>query len=341
MRFIATTGYYGSGSSAVTDLLREYSSIYQSEGRDYEISFFFGYHGIQNLYYWIVLGKRLQNMAVQDYLNDAKRMASFGRKMNYEKYFQGRFMKSTYEYIKRIRGDKSGARYVVDVMKMSNAKFFLYRVANKFHSVSGQLYNKFHTDVRQSNTRLFHKKEQIYLFNTDKHTFIKETKKYFEDLFEGTNENKPIMVDGLIATHSLDDISMFFDDLRIIIVRRDPRDVYLSEKYIWHTDAVPRDVEDFCKWFKVRMGCFSYQKSSVLNIRFEDMIFDYENTVSKIEQFSGINSNTHIAKQKYFIPQVSMNNCRIWERYPKEEKNMKIIENELSEWIYPYADNPQ
>lgn len=338
MRFIATTGYYGSGSSAVTDLMREYSSVYQSEGRDYEISFFFGYHGIQNLYYWIVFGKRLQSMAVSDYLHDAKRMAGYGRKMNYEKYFKGRFMKCTYEYIRRIRGDESGARYVVDVMKMSNAKFCLYRIANKLHSMFDQLYTKFHTDVRQSSTRLFRKKEQIYLYNIDKQTFIKETKKYFEDLFGGMGINKSIMVDGLIATHSLDDISMFFDDLRIIIVRRDPRDVYLSEKYIWRTDAVPREVADFCKWFRVRMNSFNYQKSVVLNIRFEDLIFDYENTVSKIEHFSGINSNTHVARRKYFIPEVSRNNCRIWERYPNEKKNMKIIEKELSEWIYPYTE---
>ena len=168
-----------------------------------------------------------------------------------------------------------------------------------------------------------------------------ETKKYFEDLFEGMGVNKSIMVDGLIATHSLDDISTFFDDLRIIIVRRDPRDVYLSEKYIWRTDTVPREVADFCKWFRVRMNSYNYQKSVVLNIRFEDLIFDYENTVSKIEHFSGINSNTHVARQKYFIPEVSRNNCRIWERYPNEKKNMKIIEKELSEWIYPYTENLQ
>ena len=86
MKVLATTGYYGSGSSAVTDLMREYSTVCQPSGTDAEISFFFGYYGIGNLYYWIVDGRRLQSFAVKDFLHEAKRVATSGSKMNYEIY---------------------------------------------------------------------------------------------------------------------------------------------------------------------------------------------------------------------------------------------------------------
>ena len=106
MKVLATTGYYGSGSSAVTDLMKEYDGVKSKS--EFEISFFFGYHGILHLYNWLIRWKRLQREAVEDFLCDAKKEAKFGRKMNYEKYFNNRFMEYTYEYVKTLRGLELG-----------------------------------------------------------------------------------------------------------------------------------------------------------------------------------------------------------------------------------------
>lgn len=339
VRFIATTGYYGSGSSAVTDLIREYSNVEQPNSTDFEISFFFGYHGIENLRYWIIDGKRLQSAAVYDFLRTAKRVASLGHKMNYEKYFQGHFMEATRRYVRQISGTKCGERYYVDLMRMSDAQLLLYRIVNKLHSISDVIYSKTHSDVRQSSTRLFSTKESLYLYDITEEEFINGTKKYLNYLFGNICRNKKvIMVDGLISTHDIDDISMYFDDLRTVIVRRDPRDIYLSVKYIWKTGNIPCDPKGFCTWFTQRMKVYSYKNSIVKEILFEDLIFNYSKTVSELESFLDLSEEDHIEKQKYFKPNVSINNCRLWKKYPQEADNIRLIEESLSEWLYPFPD---
>ncbi len=337
MRVLATTGYYGSGSSAVTDLMREYANVCQPSGTDTEISFFFGYHGIGNLYYWIVRGRRLQNLAVKDFLYDAKRVATLGRKMNYEKYFKGNFYKHTKKYIQRIQGDNYGVGYVIDLMRLSSLQLFVCRVVNKIYSLLNEIYNLRSTDRRQSTTRLFKKRESLYLYNISKETFIVETKRYLFSLFNEISEGKDIiMVDGLIATHNIDDISMYFDDLRVVIVDRDPRDIYLSEKYVWKTGVVPEEPNNFCAWYSERKKMISYDRSNVLNIKFEDLIFKYNDTVRALELFFGLDSKDHVDKNKYFVPGISQNNCRLWNRYKGEEEAMRIIKKELSDCIYPF-----
>ena len=331
MRFIATTGYYGSGSSAVTDLVREYSNVEQPTGTDFEISFFFGYHGIENLRYWIVNGKRLQRDAIHDFLSTARRVASLGHKMNYEKYFQGHFMEATRKYVRQISGTKCGERYYVDLMRLSDMKLLLHRFVNKLYA-SNIIYSKTHSDVRQSGTRLFGTKESLYLYDITEDEFIYETKKFINYLFGNICRNKKIiMVDGLISTHDIDDVSMYFDDLRTVIVRRDPRDIYLSEKYIWKTETVPRAPKSFCSWFAQAMKTYSYKTSIVKEILFEDLIFNYDKTVSELELFLDLSEENHIEKQKYFKPDVSINNCRLWKKYPQEADNIKLIEESLPE----------
>lgn len=123
MKVFATTGYYGSGSSAVTDLLKEYNNVYSSS--DYEISFFFGYEGIPNLYYWLVRGKRLQSKAVSDFWNGANVWASFGKKLNYEIYFRGNFIHYTKEYLDNLRGKVIGRRYEIDFTSLSKIQRYI------------------------------------------------------------------------------------------------------------------------------------------------------------------------------------------------------------------------
>ena len=339
MRFITTTGVYGSGSSAITDLIREYSNVEQPTGTDFELLFFFGYHGIENLRYWIVDGKNQQHAAIHDFLSAAGRVASLGHKMNYEKYFQGHFMEATRKYVRQISGTKCGERYYVDLMRLSDIQLLLYRLVNKLHSIPNVIYSKTHSDVRQSNTRLFSKKESVYLYDITEEEFINETKKYINYLFGNISRNKKIiMLEALTSTHNLDDISMYFDDLRIVIVRRDPRDVYVSVKYIWKTENIPCDPKDFCTWFTQKWKSFSYKKSIVKEILFEELIFNYTKTISELEMFLNLSEENHIEKQKYFKPNVSINNCRLWKKYPQEADNIRLIEKSLPEWLYPFPD---
>ena len=37
-------------------------------------------------------------------------------------------------------------------------------------------------------------------------------------------------------------------------------------------------------------------------------------------------------------PDVSINNTQLWNKYPEYDKDIKIIESELSEYLYPFED---
>lgn len=337
MRIITTTGYYASGSSAVTDLMREYGCVQEPSGSDFEISFFFGYHGIPNLQYWINRGRCYQRLAVMDFYSDALKVASFGTRMNYEKYFKGHFIEYTNKYINSLHGRECGKRWYVDYLRLPAVKLLIYRVVNKIYSIKNEYYNKHHTDRREKRIPIFGKKDMVYLYDVGEKQFIKATKKYMDMLFKGVAKGKDIiMVDGLIATHCIDDISKYFDDMRLVIVDRDPRDVYLTGKYVLKTEDIPLEPHEFCDWFRGRRHSFSFNNSNVMEIRFEDMIYKYEETVKKIESFFGVSSNDHINKKKYFKPEMSGNNTKLWNRYRGESEAMKLIEIELSEWLYQY-----
>ena len=311
MRFLATTGYYGSGSSAITDLVNEYSTVLQPNGTNFELSFFFFFYLILNLYNWIVNERYCQKEAVVDFLHDAERKARLGTKMNYEKYFDGHFMECTREYVNRIQGTELGTYYYRDFMRMPWLSVWLYRLLNKIYSLGNTMYNKNHTDVREKTLNMFGKKEMRYLYEISQNEFIEESKKYLVSLFDSFDVKREIVMgDGLIGTFNLDDISLFFDDIRIAIVDRDPRDIYLTEKYVYKAGCIPNDVESYCNWFRTRHHMYHYKNSSVINIRFEDMIYKYDDTVSELESFFGLNSSDHMKKGMNFMPEKSMNNTK-------------------------------
>lgn len=337
MRVISTTGYFASGSSAITDLMREYSSVEEPGGCDFEISFFFGYHGLLNLLYWLVDQKYHQRLAVNDFWEEAKFRARFGTRMNYQKYFDGSFLEITSKYLDQIHGTSCGEKWFIDWMKLSGAQVTINRVINKFYSVSNEIYNSRHTDRREKSLSVFGKKENNYLYDISEEDFLNASKQYLHSLFSYVRNGKDIVfADGLIGTHNIDDISKFFDDLRLTVVDRDPRDVYLSDMYVNQNYSVPKDVEKYCEWFRLRHTSYSCDNSNVLFLHFEDMIYDYENTVKQIEEFFGVSSKDHIFKEKFFIPDRSRNNTRLWEKYPQECENMRYIEEHLSQWIYRY-----
>lgn len=333
IKVFATTGFYGSGSSAVTDLLKEYDNICVKG--NFEVSFFFGYHGIQNLYYWLIKGKRLQDEAIEDFLNDAYTLSRFGKKINYEKYFNNNFLLLTNKYVDKIRGDEIGEYYYSNILRMSKSKRLIWRLANKIYCIPNFVYNKTHPDVREKNIRLYGKRKKRYSYDVSEDEFNICTKEYLNNLFECAADGKDVIfLDGLIATHNVDDVSKYVDTLKLVIVKRDPRDMYLAGKYVWKTNAVPSEVNDFINWYNARMKIFTYKNSDVLEIQFEDMVFDYENTVQKIERFYGIRKEQHILVRKYFDPAVSSQNCGLWNKYINEEEAINKIKNQLNDYLY-------
>lgn len=127
-------------------------------------------------------------------------------------------------------------------------------------------------------------------------------------------------------------------DIKVVIVDRDPRDIYLLEKEIWHGTIAPAEsAELFCKWYRwTREIAKNNMGGNVLKIRFEDLIFNYQETVDKVLDHFEIPFHNHTQKKKYFDPARSIVNTRLWKTIQGHEQDIQYIEQELLEYCYPF-----
>ena len=87
------------------------------------------------------------------------------------------------------------------------------------------------------------------------------------------------MVDQIVPPTNLKRYLRYFNDIKVFIVDRDPRDIFVLEKYVWQDGVIPNNVEDFCKWFeytRAHRKTEQFDDERVCFIQFEDMVYKYE-----------------------------------------------------------------
>lgn len=95
------------------------------------------------------------------------------------------------------------------------------------------------------------KNEITYCSHPSEEKFLNCTKKYIEDLFGSVCQGANIvMVDQIVPPTNLKRYLRYFNDIKVFIVDRDPRDIFVLEKYVWRDGVIPLNVEEFCKWFR-------------------------------------------------------------------------------------------
>ena len=151
-------------------------------------------------------------------------------------------------------------------------------------------------------------------------------------------QDKPLVMDHLLPPDIPQLFMKYFSEpVKCIIVRRDPRDLYVLAKVVYHGMLpLPTDnVKDFIWFYRHTMEKTKSEDSSqILNVWFEDCVYNYETTKQRIENFVGISK--HIRQMLRFKPDMSMVNTRIYENYPPLLQDIKQIEKELPGSLYPY-----
>jgi hypothetical protein len=188
---------------------------------------------------------------------------------------------------------------------------------------------------------LFFKNEMAYATVFDEDVFLKATRKCLSKLLDCLNvENKEfLMIDQFLPASNLAMFVRYFDEqgIKVFVVERDPRDLYLSEKLVWKGGVIPnRTVDLFCDWFKWTRGQFeaSDLPPQAMKIQFEDLIYKYDETISKIFCFAGMDAKYHTSAKSLLNPDVSMRNTRLWERFTGYENDMEVIESKLKPYCY-------
>jgi len=139
----------------------------------------------------------------------------------------------------------------------------------------------------------------------------------------------------------------YFENPKAIIVDRDPRDLYLYVKNYLRPRGregfqIPCDnVNIFIKYFHLvhKTPPNIKNRDDLLYLNFESLIYDYENTVKKVSDFAGLKN--HVFKGKYFKPAHSRNSTELFKKYTGFASDIRIIENELSDYLFPFDKYPE
>ena len=326
-RIIVPTGYMGSGSSAVTNLISEYRG-FSNDYDTYEYVFLHCPNGIFDFE-----DKILKNNTVVKSDEAIRRFRSEMEKLynkkhywvgNYEKILTPKFLTYTEEFIKSLNYfNYPGFYYKHEEV---NFNMYIKLILKKFKLIKTPKILKYKNGME-------------VCFPSDE-LFYKSAKRYIEKSLEKYN-NEDVILDQLLLPHNLYRIDNYFDNnLKVIVVERDPRDVFILNKYAWQSKNIqvpyPLKVEEFCEYYKnMRESEKMINNSKILRIKFENLIYDYDRTVKEIEKFVGLEKENHIKKYTKLDPKISINNTQIFkdEKYSKE---IDYIEKELKEYLYNF-----
>lgn len=324
-KIITCASYHGTGSSAISDLLKEFSNCYSTG--EYEFRFIQDPYGISDLEFHLIENTHRLNSGY--FLKKFIQQVDFlsGNKIikRYERYFNGKFKEYSMQYVKNlIEVEWQGESY----FELTESKlFYIQRFINKIARLISRN-NELEVNILRNN--------KLYLCKQDKNFFYEQTKEYLYKLFNELNKEKKefLMLDQLVPPTNIERYFNYFYNLKVIVVDRDPRDLYILQKLYWKDNVFPTDTpSSFVKWFK------GTRKNKIINdnilyLNFEDLIYNYELTLKKIASFLETDLSNHTKKFSFFDPKISIHNTRLWINQKNLSSDIKIIEQELQEYCY-------
>lgn len=345
---VCITGFYGTGSSAVVDLLKEYSCVHIAAptNKDYEHTVMYSSGGL------IDLGTILTNncspynsdSAISNFKALSRRLNNndFGWFGSYRRYFgDDRFLHLSDNLIDSISSTKkrTTANHAVKV-GFSPIKAILQLGAK---IVLGR-------NIAKLGRKYYYDSDIIYFAMPQKEEFYNAAKRYtsgYMDFFAESN-SKVEVFDHLLWPHHAKIMGDYFDDnFKMIIVERDPRDLYILNKYYWHKPPIstakpyfPTEQQAFIDEY-ARTMVRHKNSDCVLTIYFEDLIYSYEKTITEIENFLDLSEFDH-GSCLSFDPKQSIENTQTFLLSSEWSKEVQIIEDQLHEYCYdfPYERIP-
>ena len=330
LNYVSVSGYGWTGSSACIDLLREFEGFGAIQG---EFRIAKDPYGLRDLEESLVNNWDFvrQDIAIRDFLNFCKVLSretslfsragkDFSNKLNVD------FMLESKLYIDKLidmvyLGNTSVHRYYIPAYK----NFFM-KMKSKFGNGNAV---------------------PMYLARPSKSNFARETKNYINNLFSGYANLKKIntlILDQAIPPGNIANTSGYFENIKIIIIDRDPRDIYsnlVKNNSLLGPDLNSKDsAEKYIKWHKVLRNnsqskiASKENPSNVLKLNFEDLVCNYDKSVEKIANFLGENI-VHKYKNRYFDSNSkrSKSNVGLWKNHTNQLV-MEKISKELKDYCY-------
>ncbi len=334
-KIIVPVGYMGSGSSAITDLIREFAGV-NNEFGTMEYVFLHCPDGVFDLEDKLLIGNNAlrADEALHSFLNRMHEL--YNKKFwwvgDYEKKIGPKFYERSQAFVQELVNYETPLYWYMQ--ERVNFSMFLKLLLRKIIKLI--TFNKVLLDKPL-------RYRPMYLSYPTDLEFYQKARNYVRDCLNMFDSENDILLDQLLLPHNLFRIDNYFDDnLKVIVVDRDPRDIFLSNKYIWKVDNEPVpyscNVEEFCDQFKrIRQMEKPASSKKILRIHFEDLIYKYDDTLKTIIKFLGYEKVQHINKRKYFIPEESIKNTQLFKN-KKYAKEAKYIAENLKEYLYKFPE---
>lgn len=335
-RIVVPTGYMGSGSSAVTALVCEFKE-YSGKTGSQEFVFLHCPMGVFSLEDQLLIGNNIyiSDEYINLFRNRMKELfdLKFWWPGNYKNFIGPEFMNYVDQFIEGL------IDYKMDQFWYMNEKpnSFLMTTKKGVQAIGIRFFGKksFFTPILSQNG--------VKFSYPSPEKFYKLASEFINNILNSITNEDYIILDQLLLPHNLYRMKHYFEpgEVKVIVVERDPRDVFLQNKY-FYTQAheqipYPKDVNQFCDFYqKIRTIEKKVDNADILRIHFEELIYEYDNILNKIYDFLDLKPEDHIKKGEIFNPKISINNTQIF--HVKEEyfEESKYIEEHLKEFLYPF-----
>ena len=339
---ITTTGYFGTGSSAITNIFQEFSNIDTNQG-EYEIRLLYDPDSISDLEYYLVENphRQITSYAIKRFIKSINYNSNPWANHHYEKICNGNFKKMSFHYINELCDLKYKGYSYIDLLDKGIFYTFLNRcymkIKKTIFNISGYRSNVLPETLISSKT-------QQYGGTYNEEKFLKVTQKFIGNFLDYCNKSNKeiIMLDQFVPPTNIARYIRYIPNtqkIKIFIIDRDPRDLYVTCKYFYKTQGIPcSNPDEFCQWFLWTRGQGKKYEDPdcVMRIQFEDLVYKYDDTREKIIKFCGLSEEMCINKKKYFNPELSLQNTQVWNRYPETSKEVEYIKEHLSEYCYDF-----
>ena len=329
-KIISCASFGGTGSSAITDILSEFSNI--KDIGDFEFSILHEVDGISDLQHYVV--DDFHRLKVSEGIYRFEKLVNNLNK-EYSKYIGKSFKEISNNYIDSITKIKWKGYWHQHRYRSSKLlRIFKYTIPTVIQFRIHKILNK--KNIYEYSPKFY--KDDIKIA-VDREEFFYYTKKYLRSLIEcldKENKYEYIALDQLLPPYNIDRYSKYFDNVKVIVVDRDPRDLFILNKMYWKEGWIPTDdVDIYIDWFKtIRGNRLKNNYDNALFIRFEDLIVNYEKTLDKIIKFLELDKKNHTKKLERFNPEKSKKNFRVWKNSTKYIYEINKIQKELAEYCY-------
>lgn len=326
---ISTCGFGNTGASAVLDFLQGYPDLQRIA--NFEFQLLHMADGINDLKYHLTVSR--ERVACNSAIKRFERAAIHGHVgERMRKLCGNEFEKLTKAYIKNlvIVSWLGGSGY--DPIDTTNYVYdgFRHSCQIMINRCVRKLNNKYHYPPRQ----------RRYLSVMTEGEFDEITSRYLIDCFRavGLDPEKDILTDVLFSAMNPQMGTEFVKDPKIILVFRDPRDMYIraNEHQSTNGHTPCTDVDAFIQYYSSLMR---YRKpyKDALEVQYEDLIYHYYPTTKKIMDFLGFDIRP-TNEFKYFNPDISVKYTKAWETYRGHELDKEKIENALDKYLFDYEE---